>query len=171
MSWYDALAFCDWLTAELKQSKETPSRLKEKLDQGWKISLPSEAQWEKAARGPDGWTFPGGETFGENSGNYSDTGIGTTSPVGCFPSGASPYGVLDMSGNVWEWTRSLYKDYPYKHGDGREDIKTGGSMVLRGGAFDSSSRGMRCAFRGGGGPDALNNGFGFRIVLSSVFQL
>lgn len=88
VSWHDALAYCRWL------SEKT----------GKKISLPSEAQWEKAARGDkDKREYPWGDTFEATRCNSRDLGLGQTTPVGIFPNGASPYGCLDMSGNVWEW--------------------------------------------------------------------
>lgn len=94
VSWYDARDYCKWL------SQET----------GQEYYLPTEAQWEKAARGTDGRTYPwGNESPDKTRCNY-DTNVGDTSPVGSYPKGASPYGVLDMAGNVWEWTGSEYKE-------------------------------------------------------------
>ncbi|MCP4110443.1 MAG: SUMF1/EgtB/PvdO family nonheme iron enzyme, partial [Desulfobacteraceae bacterium] len=92
VSWNDAVEYCKWLTEKLKEK-----------GCNWKIQLPTEAQWEKAARGEDGRFYPWGNNPDPDRANYVDTGIGFTSTVGCFHKGASPYGILDMSGNVWEW--------------------------------------------------------------------
>ncbi len=166
VTWYDDLAYCDWLERVLKDSPNLPETLKQRLSQGWKITLPGEAQWEKAARGTDGQLYPWGNEFDADKANTDETGIGTTSAIGCFPLGGSPYGVLDMSGNVFEWTRSIYKEYPYSLKDDREKLESDDTRVLRGGSFYSSSRGARGAFRGWGNP--LYGYFygGFRIILS-----
>ena len=114
--------------------------------------LPSEAEWEKAARGTEGQIYPWGDKPDPNLANYDKTGIGTTSPVGCFPGGAGPYGAEDMAGNVWEWTRSLWGQdwqkpgfkYTYNPADGREDLTAGADdhRVGRGGALDYTPRGV-----------------------------
>ena len=91
--------------------------------------------------------------------NYADTGINTTSAVGCFPGGASPYMIEDLSGNVLEWTRSLWEKYPYptdeKAQAQRENLDAGSDVarVWRGGAFDDLRRHVRCAYRDGLDPD------------------
>jgi formylglycine-generating enzyme required for sulfatase activity len=142
VSWNDALAYCEWL-----------SRMT-----GKKITLPSEAEWEKAARGDkDRRVYPWGGTFDPTRCNSYELGLNDTTPAGIFPNGASPYGCLDMAGNVWEWTRSLYQNYPYDPRDGREDLEAGGGRVLRGGSFYNSQNDVRCAFRYGSSPDARDD--------------
>ncbi|HEX9869624.1 MAG TPA: SUMF1/EgtB/PvdO family nonheme iron enzyme, partial [Candidatus Tectomicrobia bacterium] len=158
VTWYEALKYCDWLTEHLWDWEGTPEPLATLLrHQGWRVSLPSEAEWEQAARGTDGRMYPWGEEADPNRANYADTNIGGTSAVGCFPGGASPHGVEDMSGNVWEWTRSLWGmnwrqpdfTYPYHPGDGRENREASENTlrVLRGGAFYYRRGLVRCAYR------------------------
>jgi formylglycine-generating enzyme required for sulfatase activity len=154
VSWDDAMAYCHWLTQELRDDRGGSEPLRTWVqDDGYRVRLPSEAEWEKAARGTDGRRYPWGAD--PDRANYQYTGIGGTSAVGCFPGGMSPYGVEELSGNVWEWTRSLWGEdlfnpefgYPYDSTDGREDPDAEGLRVLRGGVFGSSSRFVRCACR------------------------
>jgi formylglycine-generating enzyme required for sulfatase activity len=155
VTWYDALAYCDWLTKKLCNWSDTPSSLREILEAGGRVTLPSEAEWEKAARGEDGCIYPWDADFDIEKANTGEGGVGTTSAVGCYPAGASPYGIQDMSGNVWEWTRSLYgKIYnqsdPYNPFDlRREELKAGDDIrrVLRGGSWDFNGGDARCAYR------------------------
>jgi formylglycine-generating enzyme required for sulfatase activity len=168
VSWYEAVAFCRWLTEQLREKGE--------LENEHVISLPTEPQWEKAARGTDGRIYPWGDEPDPDRANYEDTGIGTTSAVGCFPDGESPYGLLDMSGTVWEWTGSLWGEdlfepdfkYPYDSSDGREnpDADRDILLVLRGGAFSSSARGVRCAYRLLFSPNSGSYNSGFRVCVS-----
>ena len=109
VSWHEARAYCDWLNNQLATSpvlaKSEIARLVR--ERQWRVALPSELEWEKAARGglPDA-VFSWGDTPDPNRANYVDSGIGDTSAVGCFS--ANGFGLHDMIGNVWEWTRSLY---------------------------------------------------------------
>jgi len=152
VSWHDSQAFCKWAG----------------------VLLPTEAQWEKAARGPDGRLWPwGNDKPTKDYCNFS-MNIGDTTLVGSYLKGASPYGCWDMAGNVWEWTGSLWgKDrskpdygYPYDSGDGREDLAAPDSVrrVLRGGSFASNVDRLRCAYRDGLNPDYRNTFRGFRVL-------
>jgi formylglycine-generating enzyme required for sulfatase activity len=116
--------------------------------------------------------FPwGDEQANPERANYKDTGIGRTSPVGAFPAEQSPYGVLDLSGNVWEWTRSRYQPYEYKAGDGREAVESvtdNDRMSLRGGAYYADRSWLRCAARYGVSPHFGFDFHGFRVVVSPI---
>ncbi len=148
VSWYDALAYCRWLS-------QTTGQI---------YRLPSEAEWEKAARGTDSRPYPWGFEFDKSRCNTGEAGLGWTTPVDAYPGGASPYGVIDLVGNVWEWCSSLYADYPYTANDGREDITAAGWRVLRGGSWFDLEWGARAARRLSGPPDSLSRNTGFRVV-------
>jgi formylglycine-generating enzyme required for sulfatase activity/energy-coupling factor transporter ATP-binding protein EcfA2 len=181
VSWYDAMGYCQWLTNVLRGSKHTPEPVTQLLKhKGWVVRLPSEAEWEKAARGDDGRIYPWTGEIDKYRANYRETQIDGTSPVGMFPQGESPYGLLDMSGNVWEWTHSLwgknwekpYYKYPYRPDDGREDELADRSIlrVLRGGAFGVVAGFLRCAARFRYDPGDWDWYLGFRIVLAPGFH-
>jgi formylglycine-generating enzyme required for sulfatase activity len=156
VSWRDARAFCEWL------SRET----------GQPFRLPTEAEWEKAARGMDGRIWPWGNRWDPTRCNSWEGGPHETTPVGHYsPRGDSLYEAADMVGNVWEWCSSLYKSYPYDPGDGREDLEAGGSRVLRGGSWFSYWRWSRCAGRTGLTPDVRGVNWGFRVCVSTSSPL
>jgi serine/threonine-protein kinase len=152
VSWREAVAFCAWAG----------------------VALPSEAQWEKAARGTDGRIYPwGAEPPDARRANFDRT-VGEPTPVDAYPSGASPFGVLDMAGNVLEWTRSLWgsnvaaPDEPYPAVDISLDEAIYAPdrvlRVLRGGAFNLAAVCLRCAFRSTSVAHRRNPAIGFRVV-------
>lgn len=121
--------------------------------------------WEKAARGPQGYVYPWGDDPEPGCANYVHTRLHSTSTVGCFPGGLSAYGVEELSGNVWEWTRSLWGDYPYpEDAEGRSQREALQSVdntpcVVRGGAFSEHPQDVCCAAR---------LGYSERYVLTNV---
>ena len=168
VTWHDALAYCAWLTVEWRKAG--------KIGAGETVTLPSEAEWERAAAGMEGLAFPWGSDWREDCANTSESGIGDTSAVGIFPLGVSSDACLDIAGNVWEWTRSLWgKDfmkpdfkYPYRPGDPeREDLQSGDEIrrVVRGGSWNCAQVYARCAVRYWLLPDGRYNNLGFRVVL------
>ena len=107
MSWHDALAYCEWLTARLREGRDTRTA-GAFTARCWLVCHATQRGRVKEQRGADGRRYPWGDDSDPNRANYDETGIGKTSAVGCFPGGVSPHGVEEMSGNVWEWTRSLW---------------------------------------------------------------
>ncbi len=128
--------------------------------------MPTEAEWEKASRGTDGRIYPWGNTWEANRANSEDAGFQKTVPVGQYPSGVSPYDALDMAGNVWEWTQSVYIPYPYNPADGREDLSNpaGKNFTLRGGAWLTLPINLRAAYRRCQTPDFHYLYVGFRLA-------
>ena len=181
VSWYEAMQYCRWLERQLHSGPDIPGFLVDLLagrkgDGIWTVTLPSEAEWEKAARGmADARLFPWGPLPSPTLANQIESALRATSPVGCFEGGRSPFGVEDMSGNAWEWTRSnwgsnmdvpLYK-YPYRPADGREDTRAARSVlrVLRGGSFLSGANELRCSHRTAELPDTRGEHIGFRLAV------
>lgn len=154
VSWYEATAFCRWLT---QHPTYNPA--------GYVYALPSEAEWEYAARGTERRSYPWGpeEPDGERA-NFNRIYNGTT-PVGCFPDGVTPEGVLDLAGNVWEWTQSAYRPYPYDPSDGREDATTPARkrFTIRGSGWPSPPLYLRASCRDFLPPVAYR-GLGFRLA-------
>jgi formylglycine-generating enzyme required for sulfatase activity len=172
-SWNDALAYCAWLTDRLREWSKIPTPLANILHQkGGCVTLPSEAEWEKAARGTDGRLYPWGNIPDPNKANCSAISFGKTNVVGCIPNSASPYGVEELAGNVWEWTRSIWSAYPYP-AEGterakREDLQAsrGRSRVWRGGSFLFPKGSLRCASRDDIDVNYINQDMGFRVVVT-----
>ena len=161
--WYEALAYCRWLSHDRAANQR-----------GQIIRLPSEVEWEFAARGTDRRRFPWGsaEPDGELA-NFFKLFDGTTS-VGCFPAGATPTNIYDMAGNVYEWTGSLYRSYPYDPFDGfdgaADPVKHG--VVMRGGGWRDPLAALFAASRNffinrGAPPDCFFDKLGFRIASSN----
>ena len=160
VSWYEAVAFCAWLTIRLRENSV--------LSAEQEIRLPTEAEWEKAARGKDGRIYPWGDQETSEHANTYETGLGTTSPVGCFPRGVSPYGCEEMSGNVWEWCQDWFDDfYSQSLKENPPGPKSGSDRVVRGGGWGSYARRFRSAVRNYYAPDNRYGLIGFRLVRTS----
>lgn len=159
VSWYDAIAFCRWLSFRLGGSYD--------LDQvaAWAVRLPTEFEWEKTARGTDGRVYPWGNDFDKNKTNTYESGINKTTSVTAYPQGASPYGVLDMAGNVWEWCLTDY-DNPFLDVT-KENVRSDAPRVLRGGGWYSNDNDARAAARLRYNPNPRYLGQGFRVVCAA----
>ena len=151
VSWDAAGDYCTWLATKREGT----------------VTLPTEAQWEYAAAGAQGRRYPWADDDDEPTdkhANFGDT-VGTTTPVGSYPKGATPEGVHDLAGNVWEWCSDWYGSYEAGDQTDPAGPETGNRRVLRGGAFSNDPDALRCAYRGYGRPVYAGLGIGFRCVV------
>lgn len=173
VSWYEAVAFTRWLNEEVKNDRCVLHDHQAKpLTGKFEIRLPSETEWEKAARGTkDARAYGWGDTPNPDLANYDPTGLGATSAVGCFPNGdAHEFAVEEMNGNVWEWCitprQSSYKDY-----DDTKDIKNNTSNILRGGSWVYDDDDLRVSYRNRYAPVNHDNLVGFRLLALPISSL
>jgi formylglycine-generating enzyme required for sulfatase activity/3',5'-cyclic AMP phosphodiesterase CpdA/energy-coupling factor transporter ATP-binding protein EcfA2 len=152
ISWYEATAFCKWLSHKA----------------GQQYRLPTEAEWEKAARGTGGRVYPWGDEFDEKKCNSGELGLGRTSPVGIFPEGKSQCECLDMAGNVWEWCFDWFSGSYYEKSPDRNPTgpSKGASRVLRGGSWGDDPDRCRSAYRDYGHPAFRLRRIGLRLFRS-----
>lgn len=167
VNWYEALAYATWLSRVTGQA----------------YRLPTEAEWEWAARRKGiveprnqgfgktlvsavdpGRRYPWGEGWEPERANSSESRLGQPSPVGIYPHGITPDGLQELAGNVYEWTLSIYRPYPYVADDGREAVESDGLRVYRGGSWYVSRNRLRCASRFRFDPRDWSHDFGFRLA-------
>jgi formylglycine-generating enzyme required for sulfatase activity len=182
VTWYEATAYCAWLTEQLRVSgyelrvwrdgklvtRNSELAYRSPLGKTPVVRLPAEVEWEWAAGGPRHTPYPWGKKFDPEKANTLEGRVLSTSPVGAYPGGMAACGALDMSGNVWEWMSNLYRDYPYWPDDGREDPLAEGRRALRGGSWLDYQRNARVSSRTHHRPDNFDSNVGFRVLVAPV---
>ena len=159
VSWFDCMAFCAWLSTELESRDEgdTGSKMDVQDISTWCIRLPTEQEWQRAAVADTGWLYPWGDELSETYANYGNL-VGRPTAVGSYSSGHSPYGVMDMVGNLWEWCRTTW-------GKDSEDMNGYIYRVVKGGAWNvGTPEYLRATDRTGFPPRSRLNDAGFRCV-------
>ncbi len=172
VSWFDANNYCEWLYKKLINSDNCPSKIKDLLLQGWIISLPSEKEWEKAAKGHNYKVYPWGKKFDSKIANTKEAGIHEIISVGCSPKSQSDHHVEDMIANVWEWTRSIWVEQAFPYESYSTEVYTSHSykgrekqFVIKGGSFASNYTDARIATRSRFLSEDKSKNLGFRMVL------
>jgi formylglycine-generating enzyme required for sulfatase activity len=163
VTWYEAVAFGQWVTAKLLPILgDDPNRWSREgtAEQSYLITVPTEQQWQRAAQGDDGRRYPWGNGFDKTKCNTKESGIGQVTPVTKYQDGKSPFDVMDMAGNVWEWCLTDWSTGSQLIGQ----ISEAKFCVLRGGAYDNAANLATCGFRDYGYPDSQDDRTSFRVV-------
>ncbi len=167
ISWYDALAFCRWLSHKLWSAEKVEMTYYDPLNiETWLVRLPTEFEWEKAARGTDGWTYPWGNNFAQDKANTAESDFKQTTPVTQYMNGASPYGIVDMSGNVCEWCLSDHLNPQIN--PALEDISTDVLRTVRGSSWYLDGNCARATYRIFDPPEVRDEFGGFRIMRTRI---
>jgi formylglycine-generating enzyme required for sulfatase activity len=162
VSWFDSMAFCAWLSAAMESRDQTPQGKPFDIQslETWRVLLPTEQEWQRAALGDRDWQYPWGNQLDEKYGNFAGT-VGHPTRVGSYPDGQSPYGAMDLVGNTWEWCLTAW---------GKDEVDVHGYTyrVFKGGAWNvRNPEYLRANDRYGHPPRGRLNDGGFRCAYSS----